>query len=77
MLVLTRKIGQKILMGHNVNIVFLGLKGNQIRLGIEAPESLDIVRAELLTCDSRYLRLGELNAVKRYKANNCELFINQ
>ena len=51
MLVLTRKIGEKFLMGHDMNIKILGVRGKQVKIGIEAPESVHIVREELLTRD--------------------------
>jgi len=37
MLILTRRIGEKIVIGDNVIVTVLGVKGNQIRIGIEAP----------------------------------------
>ena len=51
MLVLTRKIGEKFLMGHDMNIKILGVRGKQVKIGIEAPDSVHIVREELLTRD--------------------------
>jgi carbon storage regulator len=47
MLVLTRKINQAILIGQNVRILAQSIRGNQIRLGIEAPPSVTIQRKEL------------------------------
>jgi len=54
MLVLTRRINEKLTIGQDVNVIVLGVKGNQVRLGIEAPESVNIVREELLRPDSKY-----------------------
>ena len=56
MLVLTRKIGEKFLMGSDMNIKILGVKGKQVRIGIEAPESVNIVREELLGRDPKSTR---------------------
>jgi carbon storage regulator len=49
MLVLTRKLNQVIVIGDNIRIRVLALAGGRIRLGIEAPEGVRIVREELLT----------------------------
>lgn len=55
MLVLTRKRGEGITVGHEVRIVVLGVKGGQVRLGIEAPLRLEVHREEL------YARIQEEN----------------
>ena len=47
MLVLTRRIGETMIIGDDVNITVLGVKGNQIRLGINAPESISVHREEI------------------------------
>ena len=47
MLVLSRKQQQEILVGDNVKITVLKVKGNTVRLGIEAPKSVRVVRGEL------------------------------
>ena len=47
MLVLTRKPGEKIRIGSGITITVVEVKGNKIRLGIEAPEDVSIFRAEL------------------------------
>ena len=48
MLVLTRKIDEAIMLGDNVKVTVLGIDGDHVRLGIEAPKSLRIFRMELL-----------------------------
>jgi carbon storage regulator len=48
MLVLTRKRSEQILIGSAIRITIVKLEGNQVRLGIEAPHTLPIVRGELL-----------------------------
>jgi carbon storage regulator len=53
MLVLTRKPGQFILLGDSVQITVVKVKGQQIRLGIEAPESVPIQRGELAGFDDQ------------------------
>ena len=47
MLVLTRKLNQEIQIGDNVKITVLKIKGNTVRLGIEAPRNVRVVRGEL------------------------------
>jgi carbon storage regulator len=48
MLVLTRKIGERIVIDNQVVIEVLQVKGNRVRLGIEAPAGAVILRQELL-----------------------------
>jgi carbon storage regulator len=48
MLVLTRYLQEKILIGENIEIVVLGIQGKQARLGIDAPEDVKILRKELI-----------------------------
>lgn len=47
MLVLTRKLSQQIKIGDNVTLTVLRVKGNTVRLGIEAPRDVRVVRSEL------------------------------
>ena len=47
MLILTRRVGEKIIIGDNVTIALLGIKGNQARLGIEAPKDITVHREEI------------------------------
>ncbi len=47
MLVLSRKLNQEIVIGENVKITVLKIKGNTVRLGIEAPRNVRVIRGEL------------------------------
>ncbi|MEM8981488.1 MAG: carbon storage regulator CsrA [Pseudomonadota bacterium] len=47
MLILTRKVGESIHIGDEVEITTLGIKGNQVRLGITAPKTVSIHRKEI------------------------------
>ncbi len=47
MLVLTRKLQEQIVIGDNIKVTILRVKGNTVRLGIEAPRQVRVVRAEL------------------------------
>lgn len=48
MLVLTRKLMEKLYIGDDVCVTVVRLEGGQVRLGIEAPREISVVRAELL-----------------------------
>ncbi len=47
MLVLSRKINEEIVIGDNIKVTVLKLKGNTVRIGIEAPNDVRVLRAEL------------------------------
>ncbi len=47
MLVLTRKLNEAIIINRDIRITVVALRGNQVRLGIEAPESVSVLREEL------------------------------
>lgn len=47
MLILTRKIGEKVRIGDDIELVVLGVKGNQVRLGVEAPKDVSVHREEI------------------------------
>lgn len=47
MLILTRRIGEAIQIGNDTTVVVLGVNGNQVRLGVEAPKSVAVDREEI------------------------------
>ena len=47
MLILTRRLNETIVVGDDVKITILGVKGNQIRLGIDAPKEISVHREEI------------------------------
>ena len=47
MLILTRNISQKIKIGDDVTVTVLGVKGNQVRLGVNAPKEVAVHREEI------------------------------
>jgi carbon storage regulator CsrA len=51
MLILTRKAEQKICIGNSITITVLRVRGNTVRLGIEAPDGVRVLRAELQPLD--------------------------
>ena len=48
MLVLTRKPGERIVIGEDITVTVLEVQGNRIRLGIEAPTEIPVMREELV-----------------------------
>ncbi len=48
MLVLSRKIDQRIRIGDDIEVVVLGIEGDQVKLGIQAPRHIRVLRHELL-----------------------------
>ena len=55
MLVLTRTEGEAVLIGDNIRIIVARVNGGQIRIGVEAPLSCEIVRSELTQSADSYL----------------------
>ena len=47
MLVLTRRLGEAITIGEDIKITVVDIDGNQVKLGVEAPRSIEIYREEL------------------------------
>lgn len=47
MLILTRRVGETIMIGDEVTITVLGVKGNQVRIGINAPKDVAVHREEI------------------------------
>lgn len=47
MLILTRRVGETLTIGDDVKVTVLGVKGNQVRIGVEAPKHVAVLREEL------------------------------
>ena len=47
MLVLTRKLGEEVSIGDDITIKIVGIKGKQVKIGIDAPKSLQVHRSEI------------------------------
>ncbi|WP_439243213.1 MULTISPECIES: carbon storage regulator CsrA [unclassified Lonepinella] len=47
MLVLTRKLGESLLIGDNIEITVLNVRGNQVKLGVKAPKEVSVHREEI------------------------------
>ena len=57
MLILTRRIGETLMVGDEVSVTVLGVKGNQVRLGVNAPKYIAVHREEI------YQRIQEERSV--------------
>ena len=47
MLILTRRVGETVMIGEEVSVTVLGVKGNQVRVGINAPKNVAVHREEI------------------------------
>lgn len=47
MLILTRRVGETLMIGNNISVTVLGVKGNQVRIGVNAPKDVSIHREEI------------------------------
>lgn len=47
MLILTRRVGETLMIGDNVTVTVLGVRGNQVRIGVNAPKDVTVHREEI------------------------------
>ena len=47
MLILTRRVGESLMIGDDVNVTVLGIRGNQVRIGVNAPKDVSVHREEI------------------------------
>ena len=47
MLILTRKVGESLMVGDDITVTVLGVKGNQVRIGVNAPRDVAVHREEI------------------------------
>lgn len=68
MLILTRGIGESLRIGEDIAVEVLGIKGNQVRIGITAPKTVPVRREEILEDGFRDLPLRRNSRDRRRKA---------
>jgi carbon storage regulator len=64
-LILTRRVGETLMVGTNVSLIVLGVRGNQIRIGIKAPKTVDVHREEVF---NRIKREAEVAVGENFSA---------
>jgi carbon storage regulator len=60
MLILTRRVGETLKIGEQVDVTVLGVKGNQVRVGIKAPKSVAVHREEIFERIKREAELATM-----------------
>jgi carbon storage regulator len=68
MLILTRRVGETVMIGDDVTITVLGVKGNQVRVGINAPKHVAVHREEIY---ERIKREQQSEEVEKPKSAEC------
>ena len=59
MLILTRRVGETVMIGNEVTVTVLGVKGNQVRIGINAPKNVAVHREEIYERIKREQQSGQ------------------
>ena len=72
MLVLARKVGQSIIINENIELMVIEVRGDQVRLGIQAPKNVPVHRKELLD----QIKAENANAVPAIDAESVEKLMN-
>lgn len=62
MLILTRRVGETLMVGDDVTLTVLGVKGNQVRIGVNAPKDVQVHREEIYLRIQKEKEEGRRNA---------------
>jgi len=77
MLILTRRVGETLKVGNDVDVTVLGVKGNQIRIGIKAPKNVAVHREEIFERIQREAALAQRTEPARAPSAKNEAVNNQ
>jgi len=70
MLILTRRVGETVMIGSDVTVTVLGVKGNQVRVGVNAPRDVAVHREEIFERIKREQQAGlQAGQVEHAKGN--------
>ena len=72
MLILTRRVGETVMIGDEVTVTVLRVKGNQVRLGVNAPKSVSVQREEIFHRIKRENTESENTEAENIGAENTE-----
>ena len=70
MLILTRRVGETLMVGDNVTVTVLGVKGNQVRIGVNAPKDVAVHREEIYDRIQKEQSEGKTAATAEDSTNN-------
>jgi carbon storage regulator len=65
MLILTRRVGETVMIGNDITVTVLGVKGNQVRVGVNAPKEVAVHREEIYERIKREEQAAGGGAIKR------------
>jgi carbon storage regulator len=71
MLILTRRVGETVMIGNEVTVTVLGVKGNQVRMGINAPRTVAVHREEIFERIKNEEQDGEFVSTAETKGTDC------
>ena len=67
MLILTRRVGETVMIGNDVTVTVLGVKGNQVRIGVNAPRDVAVHREEIFERIKRESEEGSISGPRPQK----------